>query len=359
MIIGRPLKTKNLELPELLKLNNSDIKRVNKTKSLGMIVDEKLNWDEQFKRTTGKMGVGLAALKKIKNIVPQSQLCSVYYTLIESHLRYAGVIWGSLSKTKLASLQRLQDRVCSIISNAHMQIKFLSNKGCLAGNDISLVKNNRIVTEDKELVEIFNDHYMNIVEKSCSVKPCNIANALAVDDERKIIGLIFEKYKDHPSILAINQNAIKNLNSFSFLEVDVCQVRKELKSLDGKKSTGEDQIPPKLVLLAADELALPLTNAINSSIRNYKFPENGKRAAVCPLDKGETNRTVERNFRPVSVLNVFSKIYEKILKNQLIPYLDETLSLFIAAYRKSYGTQHDLIRMVEEWRIKLDNDYIV
>ena len=47
------------------------------------------------------------------------------------------------------------------------------------------------------------------------------------------------------------------------------------------------------------------------------------------------------------------------MKNQLIPYLDETLSLFIAAYRKSYGTQHSLIRMIEEWRVKLDNDNIV
>ena len=53
------------------------------------------------------------------------------------------------------------------------------------------------------------------------------------------------------------------------------------------------------------------------------------------------------------------KFMKKILKNQLIPYLDETLSLFIAAYRKSYGTQHVLIRMIEERRVKLDNDYIV
>ena len=129
--------------------------------------------------------------------------------------------------------------------------------------------------------------------------------------------------------------------------------------MDSGKSAGEDRIPSKLVLLAADELALPLTNAINNSIRSYRFPNNAKRAAVCPLNKGEANRTVERNFRPVSILNVFSKIYEKILKNQLIPFLDETLSLFIAAYRKSYGTQHVLIRVIEEWRVKLDNDYIV
>ena len=46
MVIGHPLKTRNLDLPEMLKLNNSDIKRVEKTKSLGVIVDEKQNWDE-------------------------------------------------------------------------------------------------------------------------------------------------------------------------------------------------------------------------------------------------------------------------------------------------------------------------
>ena len=121
MVIGHPLKTKNLDLPEVLKLNASDIKRVDKTKSLGLIIDEKLNWDEQFKRTKGKMSGGLVALKKLKNIVPQSQLCNVYHALIESHLRYGDVIWGGLSKTKLAALQRLQDRACSIISNARIK----------------------------------------------------------------------------------------------------------------------------------------------------------------------------------------------------------------------------------------------
>ena len=78
-----------------------------------------------------------------------------------------------------------------------------------------------------------------------------------------------------------------------------------------------------------------------------------------PWIKGEANPTVERNFSPVSILNVFSKMYEKILKNQLIPYLDKTLLLFVAAYRKAYGTQHVLIRMMEELRVKIDNDNIV
>ena len=84
--------------------------------------------------------------------------------------------------------------------------------------------------------------------------------------------------------------------------------------MDGRKSIGEDNIPPKLVSLASVELTAPLTNAINSSIRNSQFPERGKRASVCPLDKGEQDKTVERNFQPVSVLNAFSKIDEKLSK---------------------------------------------
>ena len=67
------------------------------------------------------MSGGLAALKKLKNVVPQSQLCNVYYALIESHLRYADVIWGNLSRAKLAVFQRLQDRAYLIISNARIK----------------------------------------------------------------------------------------------------------------------------------------------------------------------------------------------------------------------------------------------
>ena len=102
-----------------------------------------------------------------------------------------------------------------------------------------------------------------------------------------------------------------------------------------------------------------MTKAINCSIRNSIFPQNAKTAAVCPLDKGEPIRTAEKNYRPVSLLNTFSKIFEKILKEQLISFLDETLSTFIAAYRRAYSPQHILIRLVQEWKSKLDHDFLV
>ena len=81
--------------------------------------------------------------------------------------------------------------------------------------------------------------------------------------------------------------------------------------LDGSISTDVDQIPSKLVSLASDNLAVPLTNAINCSIRDFIFPQNAKTDAACPLDKGEPFRTMDRNYRPVSILNTFSKIFEK------------------------------------------------
>ena len=63
-------------------------------------MDEYLNLDEQLKSVKSKICGGLASLKKMKNILPQSKLCSVYYDIVESHLRYAYIIWGSLPARK-------------------------------------------------------------------------------------------------------------------------------------------------------------------------------------------------------------------------------------------------------------------
>ena len=83
---------------------------------------------------------------------------------------------------------------------------FISNKGVLAGTDISLFQDDKIVTDDHDLCEIFNDYYINIVENTFGKKHSSIANANSIDDDREIVKLILDKYKDHPSILAIAQD---------------------------------------------------------------------------------------------------------------------------------------------------------
>ena len=158
-----------------------------------------------------------------------------------------------------------------------------------------MVKYEKIVTDDHDLCEILNDYNINIVENTSGKEPSSIANANSTDDDREIVRLILHKYKDYPSILAIVQDPEHTFQSFSFNEITARDVWLQLKMLDGSKSTGVCQIPRKLVSLASDDLAVLLTNAINCSIRSFISPQNAKTAAVCPLDKGEPVRTVERN----------------------------------------------------------------
>ena len=76
-----------------------------------------------------------------------------------------------------------------------------------------------------------------------------------------------------------------------------------------------DTILPKLIKTAFSFLAPIITTAINSSIENSVFPKNAK---VAPLDKEKPEKNDISNFRPVSLLNTFSKFYERVVKGQLV-----------------------------------------
>ena len=87
-----------------------------------------------------------------------------------------------------------------------------------------------------------------------------------------------------------------------------------------------------------------------SSSQNQNFVNISKKGS---LDENDVN-----NSRLVSLLNCFSKIFENIMKGQLIPFFKNHLSVFLSAYRSSYSSQHVLIRLMEEWRQNLDSDHI-
>ena len=68
-----------------------------------------------FQSFKGKVHGGPSSLKNLKNLVPQKQLNNVYRALIESHLKYANVIWDSIPSSMIKSLQNLQYRARTII----------------------------------------------------------------------------------------------------------------------------------------------------------------------------------------------------------------------------------------------------
>ena len=78
--------------------------------------------------------------------------------------------------------------------------------------EIMLTEKHKIVTEEKELVRIFNDHYINIVERSCGTKPTNVAKEQEIEDNKKAVEVICKSFANLQSIKAIKENNIaKNL----------------------------------------------------------------------------------------------------------------------------------------------------
>ena len=134
------------------------------------------------------------------------------------------------------------------------------------------------------------------------------------------------------------------------------EIKTILKSLNSNKAAGIDKIPTKLVKLVSDIFAKSLSIAINNSISTSTFPNDAKIESVVPIDKKTYDKYVISNFRPVSILNCFSKVYENVIKDELLKSMNVHLSPFISAYRKNYNTQHVLLRLLEEWREHLENN---
>ena len=89
-------------------------------------------------------------------------------------------------------------------------------------------------------------------------------------------------------------------------------------------------------------------------IENKIFLTNLKVADISPIFKKEDS-TLVKNYRPISVLPVVSKIFERIMQTQIAAYMEEHLSQYLCGYRKGFNAQHALIALIEKWKESLDN----
>ena len=156
---------------------------------------------------------------------------------------------------------------------------FLTNKGCLENNDIILLDGEEIITNYRILAKRFNEHYINIVDRSSGFKPSKMSFS-AESRTHNFLKSIANQYKDHPSIVNIRKNALNNthmdISSFSTDEVTPDKVNSIIKSLDANKAPGTYKIPMKLIILASDFLSKPISKALNNCITSCTFPENAK-----------------------------------------------------------------------------------
>lgn len=90
------------------------------------------------------------------------------------------------------------------------------------------------------------------------------------------------------------------------------QVKQALKNLDPNKGAGSDCISPMYAVKCADTLAKPLSMILNKSLSDGVFPSLWKEARIVPIYKSGDKSNVE-NFRPISILPVFGKVFESLL----------------------------------------------
>ena len=87
---------------------------------------------------------------------------------------------------------------------------------------------------------------------------------------------------------------------------------------------------------------------------NKKFPDQLKLADVTTIyKKDDPNKS--KNYRPVSVLPVVSKVFEKIMHDQISQYINSFLTPYLCGYRKGFNTQQALLSLIEKWKFVLDS----
>ena len=143
-------------------------------------------------------------------------------------------------KSKIKYLKRCTEKRISSSKQFWNFVKpFLTNKGCMSNDFISIRNGDAFINNESKLVEMFNSHYINIVEKTTGVPPKNYV--IDTNNTRETIEGIIKKYEKHPSILEIKNNFVSSI-IFDFHKDEVADINALLKQTDPKRATEPDLV---------------------------------------------------------------------------------------------------------------------
>ena len=185
---------------------------------------------------------------------------------------------------------------------------------CKAHNHIIIKHDNMQITDEADIADKFNVFFTSV------------GNNLS----KKFIN-------DNGDPLKYISSTLNSISIPEFTESDILAVISSLKN----SSAGYDDIPSSLIKKIRDEVAKPLTILINNSIRTGIFPSELKIAKVIPLFKSESTMDV-KNYRLISLVSVFSKIFEKLVYNHVVNFMNKYNLLYKLqfGFRKEHSTQH-------------------
>ena len=122
-----------------------------------------------------------------------------------------------------------------------------------------------------------------------------------------------------------------------------------LASLDVTKSSGPDDISARMLKATAASIAPSVTSLFNISLKLGRVPLEWKESRIVPIPKVPVPRTPD-NFRPISLLSVLSKVFEKHIYSLITNHLDATpLSDSQWGFRIGRSTVSALLSIVDDW----------
>lgn len=198
------------------------------------------------------------------------------------------------------------------------------------GNDSSYpplqdLNSNEFVSDSKQKASLFNDFFLS----HSDIDTSNVRlPAVQVDTEIKLSDII------------VTDQEVKDL----------------IQILDTSKSTGCDEISPKLVSIAGDSIVSPLTRLFNLCLHKNKLPSLWKKANVIPIHKKDEKDKLN-NYRPVSILPVLSKIFERVIFKHVYNFFHEhkLLSNHQSGFRPNDSTVNQLAYLYHTFSQALDN----
>ena len=116
----------------------------------------------------------------------------------------------------------------------------------------------------------------------------------------------------------INFETRERLSSFEFCVDDIVKI---IRSLDQNKAHGHDEISVCMIKLCASSILKPLHLIFGNCLETESFPKEWKKANIIPVHK-KGDKQLITNYRPVSLLPICGKVFEKIIFNSLFVYLN-------------------------------------
>ena len=109
------------------------------------------------------------------------------------------------------------------------------------------------------------------------------------------------------------------ITSFNVTKEDILLI---IKALDLSNVHGWDNVSIKMIKICAESITVSLTLTFEQSLKERKFPELWKKANIVPVHKKEDKNLI-KNYRSISLLPIFSKIYERVIYNALFNYFKD------------------------------------